>query len=181
MSVANVDLYGVTAQFESEEYLLLAARRMVEEGFDHIDAFSPYPIEGLAAIIKRDRSLAPLLMLIGGLTGAFTGYGMELYAMGYFYPLNVGGRPLNSWPLFIPITFELTVLFSAFGGVIALLVLNRLPSIYHPLFSVPGFERATSDQFFLCIKATDPRFDQHRIRSLLEGLHSLAVTEVRRE
>ncbi|HEX3446441.1 MAG TPA: DUF3341 domain-containing protein [Chthoniobacterales bacterium] len=181
MSTENAPLYGITGQFESEEYLVAAARRMVAEGFGHIDAFTPYPIDGLAGIIKRERSLAPLMMLIGGLLGAVTGYGMQLYAMGYFYPLNVGGRPLNSWPLYIPITFELTVLFSAFAGVIALLVLNRLPSVYHPLFSVPGFDRASSDQFFLCIEATDPTFDRPRIRALLEGLHSIAITEVQRE
>ncbi|MGA8477065.1 MAG: DUF3341 domain-containing protein [Chthoniobacterales bacterium] len=178
MSTANARLYGITAQFESEEYLVEAARRMFAEGYHQIDAFSPYPIEGLAGIIERERSLAPLMMLIGGLTGVATGYGMQLYAMGYFYPLNVGGRPLNSWPLFIPIAFELTVLFSAFAGVIGLLMLNRLPCIYHPLFGVPGFDRASSDRFFLCIEATDPSFDKRRIRDLLEGLHSTTVTEV---
>jgi Protein of unknown function (DUF3341) len=180
VSAEDASLYGIIARFESEEHLVAAARRMVAESFGHIDAFTPYPIEGLAGIIKRERSLAPLMMLIGGLTGAVTGYGMELYAMGYFYPLNIGGRPLNSWPLYIPITFELTVLFSAFAGVIALLVLNRLPSIHHPLFSVPDFDRASSDQFFLCIEATDPSFDRARIRTLLEDLHSTAITEVYR-
>ncbi len=179
MSAASVRLYGITGQFDSEENLVAAARRMIAEGFRQIDAFSPYPIEGLASIIRRERSLAPLLILMGGLTGAVAGYGMQLYAMGYYYPLNVGGRPLNSWPLFVPIAFELTVLFSAFAGVIGMLVLNRLPRIYHPLFSVPGFDRVSSDQFFLCIEATDPSFDERRVRELLQSLHSTAITEVR--
>jgi ActD protein len=178
MSAGHNDFYGITAQFESEEHLVKAARRMMAEGFRQIDTFSSYPIEGMAGIIQRERSFAPLFMLIGGLIGGLTGYGMELYAMGYFYPLNVGGRPLNSWPLFVPITFELTVLFSAFAGVIALLVLNRLPSIHHPLFSVPGFDRSSSDHFFLCVEASDPTFDQRRIRGLLESLHAIAITEV---
>jgi ActD protein len=178
MTAGQPELYGIAAQFGSVEDLTQAARRLVDEGFRKIDAFSPYPIEGLAGIIKREKSKAPFWMLIGGILGCAAGYGMELYAMGYFYPLNIGGRPLNSWPLFIPITFELTVLFSAFAGVLALLFLNRLPAIYHPLFSVSGFDRASSDRFFLCIEASDPKFDLARIRSLLESLNPLSVTEV---
>ena len=179
MTVGQPVLYGIAAQFTSEEDLTQAARRLVGEGFREIDAFSPYPIEGLAGIIKREKSKAPLWMLIGGIVGCTAGYGMELYAMGYFYPLNIGGRPLNSWPLFIPITFELTDLFSAFAGVLALLFLNRLPTVYHPLFSVPGFDRTSSDRFVLCIEASDPKFDLARIRELLESRHSIEVTEVR--
>ena len=179
MTEGGPALYGMAAQFASEEHLTKAADRLIDEGFRDIDAFSPYPIAGLAGIIKQDRSKAPLWMLIGGILGCMAGYGMELYAMGYFYPLNIGGRPLNSWPLFIPITFELTVLFSAFAGVLALLFLNQLPAIHHPLFSVPGFDRVSSDRFFLCIEASDPKFDLAHIRELLESLHPIEVTEVR--
>jgi hypothetical protein len=181
MNAPGGQLYGVIGQFDSEEDLVAAAHRVIAEGFRQIDAFSPYPIDGLAGVIRRERSLAPLLMLIGGLIGAVTGYGMQLYAMGYFYPLNVGGRPLHSWPLFVPIAFELTVLFSAFAGAIGMLVLNHLPCVYHPLFSVPGFDRVSSDRFFLCIEATDPSFDERRIRELLQELHSVAITEVGRK
>lgn len=171
--------YGVTAQFDSEEKLVEAARIVFTEGYRKIDAFSPYPIEGLAEIIGQKRSAAPLLMLIGGVIGAVTGYGVELYAMGYFYPLNIGGRPLNSWPLFVPITFELAVLFSALAGVVAFLVLNRLPCLHHPLFSVPDFQRVSTDQFFLCIEAADPAFKVDHIRALFGRLNATAITEVR--
>jgi hypothetical protein len=178
MSSAGARLYGLTAQFDSTEQLVEAARTVFNEGFRRIDAFSPYPIEGLAEIIGHKKSAAPLIMLAGGIAGALTAYGMELYAMGYFYPLNIGGRPLNSWPLYIPITFELTVLFSALFGIAGLLFLNRLPCLYHPLFSVPGFERASTDQFFLWIEASDPRFEERRVRDLFDRLAAKAVTEV---
>ncbi|MBV8174258.1 MAG: DUF3341 domain-containing protein [Verrucomicrobia bacterium] len=179
MSSTATRLYGLTAQFDSEEKLVEAARMIFASGYRRIDAFSPYPIEGLAEIIGQKRSAAPLIMLIGGITGAVTGYGMELYAMGYFYPLNIGGRPLNSWPLFIPITFELAVLFSALAGMVALLVLNRLPCLYHPLFSVPDFQRASTDQFFLCVESAHPGFDSDHIRELFGRLNAIAITEVR--
>jgi Protein of unknown function (DUF3341) len=179
MTSTTARLYGLTAQFDSEEKLVAAARVIFAEGYRRIDAFSPYPIEGLAEIIGQKRSAAPLIMLVGGTIGAVTGYGMELSAMGYFYPLNIGGRPLNSWPLFIPITFELTVLFSALAGVVALLVLNRLPCLYHPLFSVPDFRRASTDQFFLCVEAADPAFKRDHVRELFDRLNATAITEVR--
>jgi Protein of unknown function (DUF3341) len=179
MSAAAARLYGLTAQFDSAEELTEAARTVFNAGFRRIDAFTPYPIEGLAEIIGHKKSAAPLIMLIGGIVGAVTAYGMELYAMGYFYPLNIGGRPLNSWPLYIPITFELTVLFSALSGIAGLLVLNRLPCLYHPLFSVPGFERASTEHFFLWIEATDPRFEERQVRELLDRLAARAICEVR--
>ena len=179
MSAAQTRLYGLTAQFDSAEQLVEAARTVFNEGYRRIDAFSPYPIEGLAEIIGHKRSAAPLIMLIGGIVGAVTAYGMELYSMGYFYPLNIGGRPLNSWPLYIPITFELTVLFSALAGIAGLLFLNRLPCLYHPLFSVPGFERASTEQFFLWVEANDPRFEERRVWELFDRLAATAITEVR--
>ena len=179
MSAATPRLYGLTAQFDSAGQLLAAARTVYNEGFRRVDAFTPYPVEGLAEIIGHKKSAAPLIMLIGGIVGAVTAYGMELYAMGYFYPLNIGGRPLNSWPLYIPITFELTVLFSALFGVVGLLFLNRLPCLYHPLFSVPGFEGASTEQFFLWIEASDPRFEERQVRDLFERVAAKVVTEVR--
>lgn len=179
MSVADSRLRGLTAQFDTADALTEAAKTVFEAGFRRIDAFTPYPIEGLAEIIGHRRSAAPLIMLVGGIIGAVTAYGMELYAMGYFYPLNIGGRPLNSWPLYIPITFELTVLFSALSGIVGLLFLNRLPCLYHPLFSVPGFERASTEHFFLWIEAIDPRFEERLVRDLFERLNARVVTEVR--
>ncbi|MBV8278534.1 MAG: DUF3341 domain-containing protein, partial [Verrucomicrobia bacterium] len=123
MSSAQSHLYGLTAEFDSAEQLLHAARTVFDKGFRRIDAFTPYPIEELPEIIGRQHSAVPLIMLIGGIIGAVTAYGMQWYAMGYYYPLNIGGRRLNSWPLFIPITFELTVLFSALSGIAGFLIL----------------------------------------------------------
>jgi hypothetical protein len=179
MSSVQVRLHGLTAEFDSAEQLVQAARTVFEQGFRQIDVFTPYPIEGLPEIIGRTKSAVPLIMLIGGIAGAVIAYGMQWYAMAYYYPLNIGGRPLNSWPLFIPITFELTILFSALAGVAGFLFLSRLPCVHHPLFSVPGFERVSTDQFFLWIEATDPRFDERSVRHLFEQLEAKTVTEVR--
>ena len=178
MSSTQSHLYGLTAEFDSAEQLLHAARTVFDKGFRRIDAFTPYPIEELPEIIGRKHSAVPLIMLIGGIVGAVTAYGMEWYAMGYYYPLDIGGRPLNSWPLYIPITFELTVLFSALSGVAGSLILCRLPRLHHPLFSVPGFERVSTDKFVLWIEAVDPRFDEGSVRRLFYELQAKAVTEV---
>jgi hypothetical protein len=178
VSSAQSHLYGLTAEFDSADQLLHAARTVFDRGFRRIDAFTPYPIEELPEIIGRKHSILPLIMLIGGIVGAVTAYGMEWYAMGYYYPLNVGGRPLNSWPLYIPITFELTVLFSALSGVAGFLILCGLPRLHHPLFSVPGFERVSTDKFVLWIEAVDPRFDERNLRQLFYELQATAVTEV---
>ena len=178
MSSARSHLYGLTAEFDSAEQLLHAARTVFDKGFRRIDAFTPYPIEELPEIIGHKHSAAPLIMLIGGMVGAVTAYGMEWYAMGYYYPLDVGGRPLNSWPLYIPITFELTVLFSALSGLASFLILCRLPCLHHPLFSVPGFEGVSTDKFVLWIEAVDPCFDEPNVRRLFVELQAKAVTEV---
>lgn len=178
MSSAQSHLYGLTAEFDSAEQLLHAARTVFDKGFRRIDAFTPYPIEELPEIIGRKHSAVPLIMLIGGIVGAVTAYGMEWYAMGYYYPLNVGGRPLNSWPLYIPITFELTVLFSALSGIAGFLILCGLPRLDHPLFSVPGFEGLSTDKFFLWIEAVDPCFNERDVRRLFYELQAKAVTEV---
>lgn len=178
MSSGHPRLYGLTAEFDSAEQLLHAARTVFDKGYRRIDAFTPYPIEELPEIIGHKRSAVPLIMLVGGIIGAVTAYGMEWYAMGYYYPLNIGGRPLNSWPLYIPITFELTVLFSALSGLAGFLILCGLPRLHHPLFSVPDFERVSTDKFILWIEAVDPRFDEQTVRRLFFELQALAVTEV---
>jgi len=178
MSSTQLHLYGLTAEFDSAERLLLAARTVFEKGFRRIDAFTPYPIEELPEIIGRKHSAVPLIMLSGGIIGAVTAYSMEWYAMGYYYPLNVGGRPLNSWPLYIPITFELTILFSALSGIVGFMILCGLPCLHHPLFSVPGFEGVSTDKFLLWIEAVDPCFDEQNVRRLFYELQATAVTEV---
>ena len=171
-------LYGLIAEFEEHEQLLDAAKRAYAEGYRRMDAFSPFPIEGLAEAMGDEYSLVPLLTLGGGIIGGLGGYFMQWLAMARLYPLNVGGRPLNSWPNFIPITFELTILIGSLSAFVAVLLLNRLPEPHHPVFNVPEFHRASIDRFFLCIEAADLKFNPERTRKFLESLGSRKVSEV---
>ena len=174
----QVALWGLMAEFEEHEQLLEAARRAYTEGYRRMDAYSPFPIEGLAEAIGRGYTSVPLITLLGGVAGGLGAYFMQWYSMGKLYPLNVGGRPLNSWPNFIPVTFELTVLIAALSALTAMLVLNKLPEPHHPVFNVPEFRRASIDRFFLCIEARDPRFDLHETHRFLENLNPVNVLEV---
>lgn len=178
MTTNHQHLHGLMAEFETPEALLRAARRVREQGYDHLDAYTPFPVEGLAETIGFTKNRMPLVVLLGGLFGASLGYFMLWYVNVVSYPLNVGGRPFHSWPAFIPITFELGVLFAAFAGIIGLMVLNRLPKPYHPVFNVKQFERASQDRFFLCVEAADPQFDPEQTRSLLRSFGPAGVYEV---
>jgi len=173
-------LWGIVAEFESPTTLLVAAHRVREAGYRRIDAHVPFAVEGLPEALGFGRTGIPLLVLLGALAGATGGYFMQWYGMAIWYPLNVGGRPLNSWPLFIPITFELAVLVGGLTAVVGMLLLNRLPMPYHPLFNVPRFARATQDRFFLSVDARDPRFDRRATAELLRGLGAAEVSEVAR-
>lgn len=172
-------LFGLMAEFDDREALLKATRQAFSKGYRRMDAYSPFPVDGLPEALGRDHSPVPLFTLMGGMLGAAGGYFMQWYSMARLYPLNVGGRPLNSWPNFIPITLELTVLTAALFALAAMLALNRLPELHHPVFNVPEFRRASLDRFFLCIEATDARFDPALTRQFLLEQAPGRVVEVR--
>ena len=153
-------LYGFLAEFDNPEALKNCIRRAKEQGFRRMDAYTPFPVEGVAEELGIRYSAVPLIVLIGGLVGALTGAAMQYYSSVYDYPLNIGGRPLNSWPSFVVVTFELTILFAGLSGVFGMLALNGLPKPHHPLFNEPRFDRASQDRFFFCIEARDPKFDR---------------------
>jgi hypothetical protein len=173
----NPNLYGLMAEFEQPEELLHAARAAFKAGYRKMDAYSPFPVEGVAEAIGFEHTRIPLVVLIGGITGAAVAYGMQYYSAVWDYPLNIGGRPLHSWPSFIPITFELTVLFAAFAAVFGMLLMNGLPKPYHPVFNAPDFKLASQTRFFLCLQATDPQFGE-KAKRLLESLNPIVVYEV---
>ena len=171
-------VYGVLAEFEDRERLLEAAQAASGAGFVALDAYTPLPVEGLADAIGFHHTRLPWVVFAGGALGALTGFGMQLYASAVHYPQNIGGRPLNSWPAFIPITFELTVLGASLFAVFGLLALNARPTPYHPLFNVDRFELASREALFLCVKSRDPKFDRSATRAFLESLAPKGVWEV---
>ncbi len=172
------NLYGLLAEFDGPDELLKAARDAYAEGYRKMDAYSPMPIHDLSESMGYDKHRVPTIVLICAILGACFGFGLQYWVSVIDYPLNVGGRPLLSWPSFIPVTFELGVLFSAFGALIGMLILNGLPRPYHPVFNVPNFERASGDGFFLCIEAEDSKFDISETRSFLESLKAKKVDDV---
>jgi hypothetical protein len=171
-------VYGLMAEFRTSDELLLAAERAHQEGYRRMDAYSPMPIHGLAEAIGVRFTAVPLVVLIGGLTGAATGFGLCHYMSQIAYAHNIGGRPLFSWPSYIPVTFETAVLFASFSAVIGMLAMNGLPRPYHPVFNVSRFDRASHDRFFLCIEAADEKFHPERTREFLESLNPYEVTVV---
>lgn len=177
-AIATVDLFGQMAEFGTEHHLLEAAQAARRAGFTHLDAYTPFPVHGLSDILGFRRSRVPLITLLGGLAGGATGFLLQYWVSAVAYPLNIGGRPLASWPAFVPPAYELTILFSAFGALLSMFFINGLPMPYHPAFNTPGFERASQDRFFLCVEATDPRFDREGTRAFLESLHPIAVSDV---
>ena len=170
--------YGLMAEFDNPSDAVAAARRVYEEGYRRIDAFSPYPVEELSEAIGVHKTHMPLIVLIGGLGGGLLGFLMQVYLLVYDYPLNVGGKPYFSWPAFIPITFECTVLGAALFAVFGMLALNGLPEPYHPVFNVPTFALASRDRFFLLVEAADPKFDRARTAEFLRALGPLEVSDV---
>jgi len=171
-------LNGLLAEFESASDLVAAAKTTHRSGYSDIEAYSPFPVHGLGEAIGFTKNRVPLVVLIGGIVGACTGYGLQYWVSAITYPINIGGRPLNSWPSFVIITFELTVLFAGLSAVIGMLILNDLPRPHHPVFNVPQFERASQDRFFLCVFAADPKFNAPETRRFLEALKPISISEV---
>ena len=171
-------LYGVIAEFNDAQSLLDAANAVREEGYTETDAFSPFPIHGLAEAVGFHTSRLSVIVLTMGLLGGIGGFFMCWYANVISYPLNIGGKPLNSWPAWIPITFECTILLAAFGAVFGMLALNGLPMPYHPVFNVRRFDSASRDKFFLVIQARDPKFKLDEARRFLATLGPREVTDV---
>jgi hypothetical protein len=174
----NETLHGLMAEFGTPERLLDAAGAAYAAGYRKMDAYSPYAVEGLADAIGFRQTRLPLVVLLGGICGGVTGYAMQWYSAVVDYPLNVGGRPLHSWPTFVPITFELTVLFAAIAGVIGMLAMNGLPKPYHPVFNAPGFKLASQTRFFLCIEADDRMFNLNEVREFLHSLGAISISEL---
>jgi hypothetical protein len=171
-------LYGLMAEFETPEDLIAATRQAYADGYRKMDAYTPMPIDGLPDALGSRRTYVSTLVFLGGLVGCVGGFGLMFWITCIAYPLNVGGRPFYSWPAYIPPTFECTVLLASLTAVIGMLVLNGLPQPYHPVFNVPRFQLATQDRFFLCIEATDPRFNLQATKDFLHGLKPVEVTEV---
>jgi hypothetical protein len=176
--VTKPGLYGLMAEFSDPAGLLAAARKVHEAGYRKVDAFSPYPMEALSEALGFHYSRLPLLVLIGGVVGLVAGYGLQYWVSVIEYPLNIGGRPFHSVPSFIPPAFETTILFAALTAVLGMLALNGLPEPYHPVFNVPTFALATKDRFFLCIEASDPKFDLDQTWSFMTSLGARVVSEV---
>jgi len=171
-------LYGLIAEFEKPDELLAAVQKTREFGYRRIDAYAPYPLQGLSEALGLAPSPVPFFVLAGAVAGAVGGYAMQYFATVIDYPLNIGGRPLHSWPTYIPITFEVMILLGAFAAVISVFVLNGLPQPYHPVFNVPEFKRATIDRFYLSIEKRDPNFDLQSTRAFLQRLGATQVSEV---
>lgn len=176
MSAATV--HGIIARYESADALLSAARQARQRGYRRMDAFSPMPVHGLSEALDAEDFRLPWLVFLCGVAGAALGYGLQYFVSVVDYPLNVGGRPFHSWPSFIPVTFETTVLLAAFGAVFGMFAMNGLPRPHHPVFGAPGFDRASSDGFFLCVEATDPKFDREEVKRFFADTGALDVAEV---
>jgi len=171
-------VHGIVAEFDDPDVLVDAVKRTRAAGYRKFDAYSPFPIHGLAEAMEFNDVRIPWMAFFGGITGCLLGLGFQTFVAVVDYPWNVGGKPLFSWPQFIPITFEATVLCTGLCTFVSQFALNGMPRPYHPMFNARNFERATQDRFFLCIESRDPQFDPQSTASFLGELGSLDVSEV---
>jgi hypothetical protein len=171
-------IYGLMAEFHTPGEVVEAALRVREAGYRKVDGYSPYPIEELSEALAFHHTPLPKMVLAGGIFGLLGGFALEYWCSVVSYPINVGGRPLFSWPAFLIPAYETTILCAAATAVLGMLALNGLPEPYHPVFNVPSFALASRDKFFICIEAIDPKFDRAETRKFLEGLGATEVSEV---
>ena len=178
-AVAQKPLYGLMAEFADVNALIDAARQTRAEGYEKIDTYTPFPVHELFEVLSLNDRRVPLFVLLAGIAGCLTGFGLCYWVSVIAYPMNIGGRPFNSWPSFIPVTFEVTILLASITAVLTVVLLNGLPLPYHPVFNVRSFaERASQDGLFLAIEADDPKFDVERTRSFLKQLGAREVNEI---
>ena len=171
-------LRGFVAEFKDEETIIDATKKTVDAGYHNIETYTPYPLEELLDVQHLHRNNVALVILIGGLIGCAVGFFMQYFSSVIHYPINVGGRPFNSWPAFIPVMFECTVLFAAISAMVGMIIMNRLPRPHHPIFELDRFRLATQDRFFLCIEVEDPSFDTEKTWKFLEDLNPHEVNKV---
>ncbi|MGB7555134.1 MAG: DUF3341 domain-containing protein [Candidatus Korobacteraceae bacterium] len=171
-------IYGILAEFDSSTDLVYATKAAYAAGYRKMDAYSPFPIEEASEALGFHKSRVPLIVLLGGLLGGLSGFGLQYWINVISYPLNIGGKPYDSWPAFIVPTFEMTILFAGLSGVFGMFALNGLPMPYHPLFNVDRFSAVTRDKFFLCVEAADPKFDLVDTMRFMESLKPLSISEV---
>jgi hypothetical protein len=170
--------WGLLAEFASADELVAAARRVHAAGYARAEAYAPFHVEGLAEALGFERNCVPFFTFLGALGGGIGGFFLQWYSAVVDFPVNVAGRPLDSWPMFVPVTFEMAVLGGAFAALISMLAANGLPRLRHPLFAVPEFDLATRNRFFLCLRCDDPAFEPREAKRLLDELHPMRCVEV---
>jgi hypothetical protein len=178
---SNPELFGLLAEFTDPDELLAQTKKTYQSGYRHIDTYTPFPVHGLGEAMGIKHNLVPYVVGLGALLGGLGGFFLQFWTSVMVYPLNIGGRPLNSWPAFMVITFETAVLGAGILGVVGMLALNKLPQPYHPVFRVPEFIKASNDRFFLCIMNSDPMFDPEKTRAFLEGMNPAGVYPVEQD
>jgi Protein of unknown function (DUF3341) len=178
MNTANPELYGLVAEFNDPEDLIDAANKVRKAGYTAVEAYTPYPVDGLDDAVGHKPTRLGWVVFWMGVLGCLTGFFMQLYSNAVFYPLNIGGKPYNSWPNFVVITFECTIIFSCFTAGLFMLGRNGLPRPYHSIFNTPNFEHASRDKFFLCVESKDSKFDLGKTKKFMDGLGANQVSEV---